>query len=68
MGGDVFEDRAKFGKGRVRRYPVRFAIMGWFYLDDPNGRDLASVPKSLITTNRHRRLRRSPMRMYGLMS
>ena len=23
-----------------------------------------SVPKSLIATNRHRRLRRSPMRMY----
>jgi hypothetical protein len=24
----------------VRKYPDRFAIMGWFYLDDPNGRDL----------------------------
>jgi hypothetical protein len=23
----------------VRKYPDRFAIMGWFYLDDPNGRD-----------------------------
>ena len=22
----------------VRAYPDRFAIMGWFYLDDPNGR------------------------------
>ena len=21
----------------VRKYPDRFAIMGWFYLDDPNG-------------------------------
>src|SRR4029077_849553 len=26
----------------VRKYPDRFAIMGWFYLDDPNGRDLVS--------------------------
>jgi predicted TIM-barrel fold metal-dependent hydrolase len=26
----------------VRKYPDRFAIMGWFYLDDPNGRDLDS--------------------------
>ena len=26
----------------VRRYPDRFAIMGWFYLDDPNGRDLVA--------------------------
>src|ERR1700681_2150763 len=24
----------------VRKYPDRFAIMGWFYLDDPNGRGL----------------------------
>src|SRR5882672_11632862 len=24
----------------VRKYPDRFAIMGWFYLDDPQGRDL----------------------------
>src|SRR5215469_10796422 len=24
----------------VRKYPDRFRIMGWFYLDDPNGRDL----------------------------
>ena len=23
----------------VRKYPNRFAIMGWLYLDDPNGRD-----------------------------
>ena len=23
----------------VRKYPDRFAIMGWFYLDDPDGRD-----------------------------
>ena len=26
----------------VRKYPSRFAIMGWFYLDDPNGRDLVA--------------------------
>jgi predicted TIM-barrel fold metal-dependent hydrolase len=26
----------------VRAYPGRFAIMGWFYLDDPNGRDLVA--------------------------
>src|SRR5215831_14518827 len=26
----------------VRRYPNRFATMGWFYLDDPNGRDLVA--------------------------
>jgi hypothetical protein len=26
----------------VRKYPARFAIMGWFYLDDPNGRDLVA--------------------------
>src|SRR5271169_7003840 len=26
----------------VRRYPDRFAIMGWFYLDDPNGRDVVA--------------------------
>jgi hypothetical protein len=26
----------------VRKYPGRFAIMGWFYLDDPNGRDLVA--------------------------
>jgi len=24
----------------VRKYPDRFRIMGWFYLDDPQGRDL----------------------------
>jgi hypothetical protein len=24
----------------VRKYPDRFAIMGWLYLDAPNGRDL----------------------------
>ncbi len=27
----------------VRKYPDRFAIMGWFYLDDPKGRDLIST-------------------------
>jgi len=26
----------------VRKYPDRFAIMGWFYLDDPKGRDLVA--------------------------
>jgi predicted TIM-barrel fold metal-dependent hydrolase len=26
----------------VRKYPNRFAIMGRFYLDDPNGRDLVA--------------------------
>jgi len=26
----------------VRKYPDRFAIMGWFYLDDPNGPDLVA--------------------------
>src|SRR5262249_23139924 len=26
----------------VGKYPQRFAIMGWFYLDDPNGRDLVA--------------------------
>src|SRR5438093_13694557 len=26
----------------VRRYPDPFAIMGWFYLDDPNGPDLVA--------------------------
>jgi hypothetical protein len=29
----------------VRKYPYRFAIMGWFYLDDPNGRDLVEGRK-----------------------
>src|SRR5260370_8391850 len=26
----------------VRQSPSRFAIMGWFYLDDPKGRDLVA--------------------------
>jgi hypothetical protein len=26
----------------VHKHPDRFAIMGWFYLDDPNGRDLVA--------------------------
>ena len=30
----------------VRKYPDRFAIMGWFYLDDPNGRTSSRVGKS----------------------
>ena len=29
----------------VRKYPDRFRIMGWFYLDDPNGRDLVAQRK-----------------------
>src|SRR5437773_3591865 len=29
----------------VRKYPDRFAIMGWFYLDDPNGRDIVAHSK-----------------------
>jgi len=24
----------------VSKYPERFAIMGWLYIDDPKGRDL----------------------------
>jgi hypothetical protein len=31
---------------RVRKYPDRFAIMGWFYLDDPNGHDPSRIEKS----------------------
>src|SRR3979409_1380161 len=30
----------------VRKYPNRFAIMGWFYLDDPNGRGLVEHGRS----------------------
>jgi predicted TIM-barrel fold metal-dependent hydrolase len=30
----------------VRRYPDRFAIMGWFYLDDPNRLDLVAHLKT----------------------
>lgn len=26
----------------VRKYPNRFAVMGWFYLDDPDGRHLVA--------------------------
>src|SRR5215472_11586419 len=26
----------------VRKYPDRFRIMGWFYLDDPQGSDLVA--------------------------
>jgi hypothetical protein len=26
----------------ARKYPDRFAAIGWFYLDDPNGRDLVA--------------------------
>ena len=30
----------------VPEYPDRFAIMGWFYLDDPNGPDLSRIGRS----------------------
>ncbi len=26
----------------VRKYPDRFSIMGWFFLDDPNGREIVA--------------------------
>jgi len=35
-------DSNELAVSAVRRYPDRFAIMGWFYLDDPNGRDLVA--------------------------
>src|SRR5438874_2649894 len=46
----------------VRKYPDRFAIMGWFYLDGPNGRDLVAQWKErtgmlglrFYTNERHR--------------
>ena len=30
-------DSNELAQQAVRKYPERFAIMGWFYLDDPNG-------------------------------
>jgi len=35
-------DSNELAQEAVRRYPDRFAIMGWFYLDDPQGRDLVA--------------------------
>ena len=35
-------DSNELAQEAVRKYPDRFAIMGWFYLDDPNGRDLVA--------------------------
>ena len=35
-------DSNELAQDAVRHYPDRFAIMGWFYLDDPNGRDLVA--------------------------
>src|ERR671921_1549695 len=35
-------DSNELAQAAVRKYPDRFAIMGWFYLDDPNGPDLVA--------------------------
>src|ERR1700756_3818659 len=35
-------DSNELAQNAVRRYPDRFAIMGWFYLDDPQGRDVVA--------------------------
>jgi predicted TIM-barrel fold metal-dependent hydrolase len=35
-------DSNELAQEAVRKYPNRFAIMGWFYLDDRNGRDLVA--------------------------
>ena len=35
-------DSNELAQEAVRKYPNRFAIMGWFYLDDPHGRDLVA--------------------------
>ena len=35
-------DSNELAQEAVRQYPDRFAIMGWFYLDDPNGPDLVA--------------------------
>ena len=35
-------DSNELAADAVRKYPDRFAIMGWFYLDDPNGPDLVA--------------------------
>jgi predicted TIM-barrel fold metal-dependent hydrolase len=35
-------DSNELAQQAVRKYPDRFAIMGWFYLDDPNGPELVA--------------------------
>ena len=35
-------DSNELAMAAVRKYPDRFRIMGWFYLDDPDGRDLVA--------------------------
>jgi len=35
-------DSNELAQAAVRQYPERFAIMGWFYLDDPQGRDIVA--------------------------
>jgi predicted TIM-barrel fold metal-dependent hydrolase len=35
-------DSNELAQEAVRKYPNRFTIMGWFHLDDPNGRDLVA--------------------------
>ena len=38
-------DSNELAQAAVRKYPDRFAIMGWFYLDDPQGRDIVAHGK-----------------------
>jgi predicted TIM-barrel fold metal-dependent hydrolase len=35
-------DSNELAQAAVGRYPDRFAIMGWFYLDDPSGPGLVA--------------------------
>ena len=35
-------DSNELAQAAVRKYPDRFAIMGWFYLDDPSGREIVA--------------------------
>jgi predicted TIM-barrel fold metal-dependent hydrolase len=35
-------DSNELAQAAVRKYPDRFAIKGWFYLDDPKGRDVVA--------------------------
>jgi predicted TIM-barrel fold metal-dependent hydrolase len=35
-------DSNELAQEAVRKYPNRFTIIGWFYVDDPNGRDLVA--------------------------